>query len=233
MSAISLPENAGRVGTFTRIEEGVTVHMEAVVPVDPVSGAPLDLATNATLAALSAAVATLNTAASAIQSAVEAMNAKVTAVNTGAIAGTVALDSDALAALENMMVTVSHFPDTQPVSGSVNVGNLPAVQDVAVNNLPAAISSVAQDATVQAINDLNDTMLSLLSAMFEKMPRLDKTDRVSVDLSELGIGGTPYGDSYVNGVSNPKLGQGFYRLFEPWNFSDAGAARLYQQIIVS
>jgi hypothetical protein len=216
MSTISLPENAGHVGTFTRIEEGVTVHMEAVVPVDPASGAPLDLATNATLVALSVAVATLNTAAAAIQAAAEAINSKVTAVNTGAIAGTVALDAESLAAMET--ITVANFPD---------------IQDVAVNNLPAAISSVAQDATVQAINDLNDTMLGILSAMFEKMPRLDKTDRVSVDFSEMGIGGTPYGESYVNGVSNPKLGQGFYRLFEPWNFSDAGAARLYQQINVS
>ena len=102
MSNIPLPDNAGRVDTFTRQEGADTVHMQAVVPVDPATGLPLPLAQEATLAALSNAVATLNTAASAIQSAVEALNTKTTAVNTGAIAGTVALDVPTLAALESI-----------------------------------------------------------------------------------------------------------------------------------
>lgn len=71
MSNIALPEAAGNVDTFTRTEGPDTVHMQAVVPVDPASGDPLDLATQTTLSALATAVGTLNAAAAAIQAAVE------------------------------------------------------------------------------------------------------------------------------------------------------------------
>ena len=87
MSSIPLPENAGRVDTFTRSEGEETVHMQSVVAVDPATGEALALAQEATLTAVNTAVVTLNAAASAIQSAVEALNSKTTAVNTGAIAG--------------------------------------------------------------------------------------------------------------------------------------------------
>ena len=40
MSNIPLPDNAGRVDTFTRQEGADTVHMQAVVPVDPATGLP-------------------------------------------------------------------------------------------------------------------------------------------------------------------------------------------------
>lgn len=185
MSNIPLPDDIGCVDTFTRTEGADTVHMQAIVPVDPVTGDPLQLAQEATLAALNAAVATLNTAAAAIQSAVEAINGKTVAVDTA---------------------------------------------DVTVASLPA---SVAQDATVQAIHQLNDTMLYMLSAMLDKMPRLDRTDRVTVDMADYGVGGGASVLSQINGTTNPNTGATFYRIFEPWNFSDVGCARLYQQIQVS
>lgn len=92
-----------RPDTFTRQEGGQTVHMQAVVPVDPATGDPLDAATETTLAALATAVDTLNTAATAIKNAVEALNAKTTAINTGAVA----LDSATLAALETINAAIS------------------------------------------------------------------------------------------------------------------------------
>lgn len=120
--------------TFTRQEGGQTVHMQAVVPVDPATGDPLDAATETTLAALATAVDTLNIAATAIKNAVEALNAKTTAINTGAVAldsatlaaletinaaisGTVALDGATLAALETINANIN-FPATQPVSAA-------------------------------------------------------------------------------------------------------------------
>lgn len=54
MTSISLPDNAGRVDTFTRVEGADTVHMQAVVAVDPASGDPVAFASDATLAAQSA-----------------------------------------------------------------------------------------------------------------------------------------------------------------------------------
>lgn len=101
-----------RPDTFTRTEGADTVHMQAIVPVDPVSGAPLDLATEATLAAL-------NVIADAVKSAVEAINGKATAINTGAIAGTVELGAASLAALENITATITNFPNVQEVTGTV------------------------------------------------------------------------------------------------------------------
>jgi len=93
-------DNTRKVDVFTRTEGPDVVETQAVAVVDPASGQPLDLATEATVTALL-------TAAQAIQAAAEALNAKTTAVNTGAIAGTVALDAPSLAALEN--VTVSNM----------------------------------------------------------------------------------------------------------------------------
>jgi hypothetical protein len=95
------------------------------------------------------------------------------------------------------------------------------------------LNQVATDATVQALVQLNDTMLYFITAMLDKMPRLDKTDRVTVDMTDYGVGGNAYASSIVNGVSNPITGVTFLRQMEPWNFSDAGSARLYQQITVS
>lgn len=134
MSSINLPDNAGHVDTFTRTEGEDTVHMQAVVPVNPANGDPLDL---------------------------------------------------------------------------------------------------ASQATVQALQQLNDTMLYMITAMLDKMPRLDKTDRVTVDLADYGMGGSAYSQSIVNATSNVTTGSIYARVMEPWNFSDAGSARLYQQITVS
>ena len=52
MSHIALPADAGRIDTFTRSEGADTVHMQAVVPVDPTTGDALLLAQQATLAAV-------------------------------------------------------------------------------------------------------------------------------------------------------------------------------------
>jgi hypothetical protein len=91
-----------RPDIFSREEDGEVVVMQAIVPVDPVTGEPLDLATQTTLVALATAVTTLNEAAAAIKLAVEALNNKTTTINTGQIGGTVALDGPTLAALESI-----------------------------------------------------------------------------------------------------------------------------------
>jgi hypothetical protein len=113
-----------KIDVFTRTEGADTVEMQAVAVVEPTTGTPVEFATQTTLAALLVA-------ANAIKAAAEALNTKTTAVNTGAISGTVALDSGSLAALENInvggSVSVSNLPGTQPVSGTVAVSNMVAL----------------------------------------------------------------------------------------------------------
>lgn len=83
---------------------------------------------------------------------------------------------------------------------------------------------------IKASNEMNQY---LLQALLEKAPRLDTTDRSYVNLTDYGIGGSAFVSSIVNATSNPVSGAVYYKTQEPWNFSDVGSARIYQQIIVS
>lgn len=138
----------------------------------PVTAAALPLpsgaATETTLAALKAVADTIATAAAAIQAAAEALDAKTTAVDTGAIAGTVALDATALAAL-----AAAATPGTQPISG--NVGVLGAVEIVndAGNAIP--VSAVALPLPANAASE------TTLAAVNGKLPALSG-GRIPVEL---------------------------------------------------
>jgi len=136
MSSINLPYSAGRVDTFTRQEESDTVHMQAVVPVDPATGDPLLL---------------------------------------------------------------------------------------------------AQQATLAAVEELTETMVTLLSAMLKKMPRLTSGERLAATLVAASSDAEPTGYYTMNSswTSDASRSVQYARMFEPWNFSDMGAARLYSQILVS
>lgn len=68
MSSVPLNDANGaefRPDTFTRDEGGNTVHMQAVVPVDPTTGTP-NASTEATLVLLKNAALAIQTAAEAI-----------------------------------------------------------------------------------------------------------------------------------------------------------------------
>lgn len=219
--------NTRKVDTFTRTEGADTVETQAVVLVDPSSGAPLNLATETGVAALLAV-------AQAIQTAAQALNEKTTAVNTSNIGGTVALDAPSLAALE--VVTVANMvqqglTDQQLRAAPVTVADAAAA---------GALSSIdAQAATIADLQsrliELNETMTYFLGAMLEKMPRLDAGDRLMARVVLNGENdlNSAYGGVALNSVGNPSTGAQFMRTFEPWNFSDAGAARIYQQIQVT
>lgn len=101
------------------------------------------------------------------------------------------------------------------------------------NRLPVADATLADLQT--SIQALNDTMLYMLSAMLEKMPRLDGADRMvaRVVLNGENDMSNAYGGIHTNATGDPNTGRSIYRMFEPWNFSDAGSARIYQQIQVT
>lgn len=134
--------------------DGVATLIDAGLPITAASlPLPSGASTEATLAALKAVADTIASAAAAIKVAAEALDAKTTAVNTGAIAGTVALDATALAAL-----AAAATPGTQPISG--NVGVLGAVEIVndAGNAIPVSAAALplpagaASETTLAAVN---------------------------------------------------------------------------------
>lgn len=53
------------------------------------------------------------------------------------------------------------------------------------NPMPVQLAGAAQDATVQALNTLNDTMLVLLAAILEKMPRVTGNDQVATSIETI------------------------------------------------
>ncbi len=77
-----------------------------------------------------------------------------------------------------------------PVAGAVTVGNFPAQTALTDAQLRAApvpvdVPGAAQDATVAALNTLNDTMLVLLAAILEKMPRVTGNDQVAASIETI------------------------------------------------
>lgn len=124
MSSVDLKDANGaifRPDTFSRDEGGNIVHMQAVVPVDSITGTPLEIATQTTLAALKSVVDSLLTSAQAIEVAAEAINGKTTAVNTGAIGGTVALDAPTLMALETINASTGGLTNSELRASAVPV----------------------------------------------------------------------------------------------------------------
>ena len=94
----------------------------------------------------------------------------------------------------------------------------------------------ATEATLAAIREMSEGLQYYMAAMLDKMSipsRMDQTRALIEDASS-NILGSPYYVFNVNGVSNPTgNGAQMYRMLEPWNFADAGAARLYASIQVA
>lgn len=80
------------------------------------------------------------------------------------VSGTVALDAATLAALESTTTSVSNFPATQVVSGSVNISNTPTVT---VSNLPATqVVSGSVDVTGTVNTAITGTGASVANPLY-------------------------------------------------------------------
>ena len=219
----------------------------AAVPVH-VDNQPTGMATETTLAALKAVVDSLQTAALAIQTAAQALDSKTVAVDTGNVAvanfpATQAVSAAALplpvgAATETTLAAMNAkliAVNTGAIAGNVAVSNFPATQAVSAAALPLPAGAAA-DSTAQAIEQLNDTMLHALDRIFNNMPRLVSGRRLPISLVNGATDNEPSGPYYglnTASVGDQYSGRLVLRMFEPWNFSDAGAIRLYQNIVVS
>ena len=115
-----------------------------------------------------------------------------------------------------------------------DVGGAAGPEKLVDSNNPVPVGDATLADLQNSILALNETMTYLLGAMLEKMPRLDSADRLVARMVVNGENdiSSPYAGIAVNSVGNPSTGAQFWRTFEPWNFSDAGAARIYQQIQV-
>lgn len=206
-----------KVDTFVRTEGADQVETQAVAVVSPGAGTPIDFATQTTLEALLAAT-------NALKDATEALNAKAVALNTDSV-------------VVNNMVERG-LTDAQLRSNPLTVedGAVSAHMFALNQKGTETVDRLTTLADLQnSILALNETMTYLLGAMLEKMPRLDSADRLVTRMVVNGENdiSSPYAGIAVNSVGNPSTGAQFMRTFEPWNFSDAGAARIYQQIQVT
>jgi hypothetical protein len=125
-------------------------------------------------------------------------------------------------------VAVSNLPAVQAVSGAF----YQEMQPVSLTTAPLP-AGAAQDTTLQAMRDLNDTMLYMLSAILEKMPRVTGNDQavVSIEAGNVGITGTPTVN--VTTLSNITSIGGKQAAQMPDAISQLGALHLYQNITVS
>lgn len=90
---------------------------------------------------------------------------------------------------------------------------------------------VALEALSAQIQTLNDTMLYMVTAILDKMPRLDTVDRAVISMVETTM--NPSGNWYISSINNPFTAASVPLLSMPWNLSDAGAQRIYNGIVVS
>lgn len=94
---------------------------------------------------------------------------------------------------------------------------------------------MALESTSADTNEFADTLLQVLMSIRDQMPRITREGRVNVAVSDTGfneINGPYYGVS-TNNVGESSTGRSYSRINEPWQFSNAGAAYLYNNITVS
>lgn len=102
--------------------------------------------------------------------------------------------------------------------------------------------NAATQATLAQLTEINETLLVLLSAIIEKMPRIQANDRVMVELSESGALPAVSTVTTVTGVSNVTqlnaLGSTGINVTKatdgmPVHMANAGCFHIYNNIIVS
>jgi hypothetical protein len=183
---------------------------------------PSGATTELTLQSLKGVVESLKTA-------IDNLNAKITEVNTANISGQVDISPASLTALENTTVTVSNptpqgLTDTQLRASSIPVND---------DNTTTAIYELYTLSNV--MKDMSDGILYMQSAILEKMARLDRFDRMTVQVSDNSgneLNSAYYGVS-SNLVGEASGGRSYSRIHEPWHFSNIGANHLYNQLTIS
>lgn len=192
-------------------------------------------ATEATLAQVKTALETISGNTDTVEALQTAANATLTNLaayndSVETLLTTLGGNTDGLEALLNTLGVQTD--QVEPLLQSIS-DKLPAL---ASGKTPVADSALfgVQD----SINTLTETMLYLLGAIFEKMPRLQANDRAMVDLSETSLATITtlttandllrlqaFGGSTLNVTKSADA--------IPLHLSNVGALHLYDKIIVS
>lgn len=195
-SSIQIPE-----GTVNGQRVGTITRDEAGVTIHHQAIAVVDPATG-----LPIPLSTETTLA-ALKVAVDALSAKIAACDTGAVA----LDAATITALQTITATIN---------GAVEVAN-PGLTDEELRAAPVPVT----DPALAAIAALHEMMTYYLSAMLEKMPRVDTADRLCVNTSD--------GSNNINAVASLNGMDSKPTSAIPMHLSNAGAVHLYNNILVS
>lgn len=174
--------------------------------------------------------ASTETTLAALKTAIDNLNAKVTAVNTGAVT------------LTNP--TAQGLTDTQlrATPLTVSVDNQTALTNTQLRSAELGVADISMQFLTQEIKGVNETIKDMLDSilyvthsMLEKMARLDRFDRMTVQVSDNAGNelNSPYYGVAANLVGESTTGRTFSRMNEPWNFSNAGSAHIYNQLTIT
>jgi hypothetical protein len=107
----------------------------------------------------------------------------------------------------------------------------------ALNAKTASVNTGAVAGTVTAVIDQDsvDSLTYMLQAILEKMPSLTNRDlvRASIEDGSMNAISGPYFGVNNMSVGEATTGRLVYRMHEPWHFSNASSAGLYNQIQVT
>lgn len=134
-------------------------------------------------------------------------------------------------------VEVSNFPTTVSIDNFPIGGSGLTDTELRATALPVTVAGAAQDATVVALQALNDTMLYMLAAILEKMPRVTGNDQaaISIEAGSVGVSSLPTlaAVTTLSTLSNITNVGGKHVSQLPDAISQLGALHLYRNIIVS
>jgi hypothetical protein len=94
---------------------------------------------------------------------------------------------------------------------------------------------LALEETAMDSKEFQETLLQVMVGIYNKLPRLTREGRVAAAI--VNSSGNEINEPWF-GVSTNLVGEGnqgrqYFRIYEPWQMSNAGAAYLYNNITVS
>lgn len=155
-------------------------------------------------------LAGLKTVVENLKTVIDTLNGKITEVNTNAVTVT----NPTALGLTNTELRASEIP----------------VADIITQSILYDMANVTD-----AIKDMSDSMLYMQSSILEKMGRLDRFDRLTVQVSDSSGNeiNSPYYGVSLNFAGESSGGRSYSRIFEPFQFSNVGANHLYNQLTIT
>lgn len=224
-AALPLPAGASTETTLAELKSAVTALSAKVIACNTAAVA-LD---SATLGALETITISNPTPQGLTDAQLRAAAVPVTVSNPTAQGLTDAQLRATAVPVSLASVEVSNFPTTVSIDNFPVGGSGLTDMELRATALPVTVAGAAQDATVVALQALNDTMLYMLAAILEKMPRVTGNDQ-AVAVLEGGVLTTVTG---VSTLSNLTAIGGKQVAQMPDAISQLGALHLYRNITVS